>query len=555
LPSPAAPSRLTPPAKIPTLREIANGLDRFPAQTSRGPLRIATFTRILLLGCLLLGGEARLRAQGQGQEQTIVADPNQQLFTVLAAINLAGYDAGMERPELVPLRAAVREELAQRTIPVLADLQEFYRSHQIRDPDQNLSQYISLALFLSAPPEFALPQNPANVPLDVWDLRDLAPLLAAFYREADIAGLWAKHLPAMEQESDRYRKLLAQVILETNAYLRLDTSGYSNRGFAIYISPLAAPNQSHARSYGDDYYLVVGPSVESPEADIRHGWLHYLLDPYPYRNARIVESKADLHRITQRVPGLDPAFRGSFSLLLTESLIRAIQARRAPGDLEAKRRAAREAVEEGLYLADYFFESMATFEQQPVGMRLYFSELIDGISVRNEQNRLAGVQFRARSSQFRETPWNSLEEMTLRGETSIAQGEFEQALQIFDAALQQYGPQPRVLYGLAIVASQQKQPERAKEYFTQAAALSTDARTKAWSHIYLGRMLDLEGKRSEAVRAYQAALAAGDPSLDTREAAEKGIQQGFVSPSGRPAPGAETPEGRPRQRVPLGTRP
>jgi len=556
-------------------------------------LRIVISVRILLLGVFAFlpwagGGQARLEAQIQSpqvqpssqapvenleqapdqnppeiqgdipaeiEDQNIVADPNLQLFTVLAAINAAGYDAGMEQPELAPLRAAIREDLAQRTIPVLADLKEFYRAHEIPDADRNLSQYISLALFLSRPPELALiAQNPANLPPEVWELRDMAPLLAAFYREADIAGLWMKYLPALEQEADLYRKILAREIFETNAYLRIDTAGYMNRRFAIYVSPLTAPNQSHARSYGDNYYLVVGPAVESPEEDIRHGWLHYLLDPLPYRHARVVESKAELHRITQRLPGLDSAFRGSFSILLTESLIRAIQARRMRGDAEAKRRAAHEAVEEGLYLADYFFEAMEKFEQQPVGMRLYYSEMVDGISVGNEQKRLAGVRFRAGGSHLGDT-WNSLEEMTLRGETSIAQGEFDQALQIFDTALKQYGPQPRVLYGLAIVATQQKQPERAREYFTQAASLATDARTKAWSQIYLARLLDLEGKRTEAVRAYQAALAAGDDSPDTREAAERGIQQAFVSPGGRPASEPESPESRPRQGVPLGTRP
>ena len=533
-----------------------------------------------MVGCLLLGGEARLLAQGgpeqlggespaqnpiqnqsenQGQNQVqpeeavIGAEPNLQLFTVLAAINMAGFDAGMEQPEAAPLRAAVREDLAQRTIPVLADLREFYQSHLLRDPDRNLSQYISLALFLSAPPELTLlAENPANVPLEVWELRDMVPLLAAFYREADIAGLWQKYLPAMEQEADRYRLLLAQVILETNSYLRMDTPGATTRGFAILISPLGAPNQTNARSYGENYYLVVGPAAESAEADIRHGWLHYLLDPFPYRHARVIESKIGLHQVTQRLPGLDAAFRGDFSLLLTESLIRAIQARRMPGDAEAKKQAAHEAVEEGFYLADYFFEAMEKFEQQPVGMRLYYSEMVDGISTRNEQRRLAGVEFRAGPSRFREMPFNSLEEMTQRGESSISQGEFGEASEIFEAAMKQFGPQPRVLYGLAIVATQQKQPERAKEYFTQAASLATDPRTKAWSHIYLGRLFDLEGKRPDAVRAYRAALAVGDPSPDTQEAAEKGVQEGFASPNPRPA---EPPEESPRQRVPLGTRP
>ena len=93
-------------------------------------MKLDNSVRILLLGCLLIGGVLRLPAQ------EIVADPNPQLFTVLAAINVAGYDTGMDRPEGMPLRAAARQELAQRTIPSLPALQEFYRSHRLADPAQ-----------------------------------------------------------------------------------------------------------------------------------------------------------------------------------------------------------------------------------------------------------------------------------------------------------------------------------------------------------------------------------------------------------------------------------
>ena len=309
----------------------------------------------MLFGVLLGGGASR------GAAQDIVADPNAQVFTVFAAINAAGYDAGMERPEMAPLRDAVRRELAGRTIPSLPALREFYRSHRLPDPVQDLSQYVSLALFLSAPPNFELPRNPQNMPPEVLDLREMAPLIAAFYQEAGIAGLWGKHLPALEAESDRYRKLLAKVIQETDAYLRVDTSGYRNRRFALYLNPLGAPNQTNARNYGDSYFIVVGPSVELPEEEIRHGWLHYLLDPYPLRSPKVVESKADLQKISARAPALDPSLRSNFNLLLTESLIRAIQARRMRGDPEAKRRAVSDAVEEGCYLAAYFFDAMAVF--------------------------------------------------------------------------------------------------------------------------------------------------------------------------------------------------
>ena len=139
------------------------------------------------------------------------------------------------------------------------------------------------------------------------------------------------------------------------------------------------------------------------------------------------------------------------------------------------------------------------------------------------------------------------------GEASLARGEYEEARQIFESVSSQYGPHPRVLYGLALVASQQKQPERAKEHFAAAASLSTDARTKAWSHIYLGRLLDLEGNRQAALTEYAAALGAGDPSADTRAAAEKGLHEKF-SPGGNASPhsGSEEQEKKPRQGVPLG---
>ena len=520
------------------------------AERQTGPLRIRKFPSIFLYGCALWLGAVSLQAQVQG----VVAEPNLQLFTVLAAVNAAGYDVGAARPELAPMRDAVRRELAAKDIPSLPALRDFYRDHQLYDASRDLGQYISLALLLSGPPSFDLQLSPVNLPPDAVDLQEMVPLIAAFYREADIPALWNKYLPAMERESERYQKALAQVILQTNSYLRVNTPGYWNRRFAVYINPLGAPNQTHARSYGDDYFIAVSPSAELPEQEIQHGWLHYLLDPYPLKYAREVVSKAELQQIAERAPALDAPFQNSFSLLLTESLIQAIQARRSTADSEARLRIVNDAVEEGFFLTAYFFEAMEAFEQQPVGMRLYYQEMIEAISVEGEQERLGKVQFRAQSAEpRREILWSSFEQMARRGEDSIAREEYEDAQRIFDALSKQYGPRPRALYGLAIIATQQNKPELAKQYFTQVAASGADPHLKAWSHIYLGRMLDLEGNRKAALAEYAAALAAGDSSADTRAAAEKGMKEGF-SPAGRESQPQEIPreERKPRHGVPLG---
>ncbi|MBI4465112.1 MAG: tetratricopeptide repeat protein [Acidobacteria bacterium] len=487
--------------------------------------------------------------------QDIAAEPNPQLFAVLSAINAAGYEGGMQRPELSPLRANLRQELAQRKIPTLAALREFYQSHRLGDPARELSQYVSLALFLSGPPSFELKQSPANLPPEVWDLHEMVPLLTAFYQEADLAGLWDKYLPAMEEESDKYRQFLAQVIQETTGYLRMDTSGTWGRRFAIYINPLGAPNQTDVRIYGNNYYIVVGPSAGMPEEEIQHGWLHFLLDPLPFRNTREVDAKAGLLKIAQRAPALDDAFRNDFDLLLTESLIRAILARRSRAVAEARQRAVSEAMQEGCFLTGYFFEALEKFEQQPVGMRLYYPEMIEGISVQHEQERSAQIQFLDEPSRPREViRRSSLDQMLRQGEGNIARGQSEQARQIFESLLQQYGRQSEILYGLALVASQQKQPQEAKAYFEEAASLASDPRIKAWSHIYRGRLFDVEGDRAAALAEYSAALAAGDPSGETGAAAQKGLQEKFspndnaLHPEGKEPPS----EVKPRFGVPLG---
>jgi tetratricopeptide (TPR) repeat protein len=486
--------------------------------------------------------------------QEIVAEPDLTLFTVMAAINAAGYDEGADRMAPDSIRAGVRKDLEGRNIPSLEALREIYKAHRRADPGQDVSQYVSLALLSNGPPKFELMLGPANLPPDALELQEMVPLLAAFYEQADIPALWNKYTPAMEQDTERYQRLLTRAIQETNGYLRIETGGFMGLRFAVYLNPLAAPGLTDARNYGDNYYIVSSAWANLPEEEIRHGWLHYILDGYALKYPNIVQSKAALTEIAQRAPALDPAFRSDFSLLLTESLIRAIQARLQQGDDRARLASVQDAVEEGYLLAPYFYEALKEFVEQPVGMRLYFSEMVDGIDVDKEKRRLAEVVFRPASSRpVQEARWSPLEQMLRQAQEHMARSEYDQARQIYEALTTQYGSQAPVVYGLAMIASQQKEPEKAKQYFTQAAAIASDPRTKAWSHIYLGRILDLEGNRDAAMVQYSAALSVGTLSAEAKAAAEQGLQKQFAAPGAEPqAPAPETP---PRVRVPMGNDP
>src|SRR5579864_2060685 len=148
------------------------------------------------------------------------------LFTVMAAINTAGYDAEIDSTNNDALRGQIRKAVASSNAPVIADLKKFFSDHRQPDATAELGQYVSWALSVGEPPDFKFRYKEAELPPDVRPIQALAPLLARFYREAHIAELWTSSQPAFDRALERYHSRVARAILEVNAYLRNPTNGY-----------------------------------------------------------------------------------------------------------------------------------------------------------------------------------------------------------------------------------------------------------------------------------------------------------------------------------------
>jgi tetratricopeptide (TPR) repeat protein len=80
---------------------------------------------------------------------------------------------------------------------------------------------------------------------------------------------------------------------------------------------------------------------------------------------------------------------------------------------------------------------------------------------------------------------------------------------------------------LARAAAMTGHPEQAIDDFHKTLATSKEQRLLAWSHIYLGRMLDLDCKRDAATSEYKLALTVRDGREDTRLAAERGVKNAY----------------------------
>jgi len=301
--------------------------------------------RLVLPAILALAAVAPAQQTETGQ-----LDASPSLFTVMAAINAAGYDAGVDSPNGDPLRKAIREELAKRRIPSLAALRDFYAAHRKRTSSEDLNQYISFALSVSGPPAFQFKEKDADIPPDAAALKDLTPLLVAFYKEANVDDLWRRSQPHILEAIARYHRPVLEDVEQVNAYLRQPTSGVRGRRFQIFIELVAEPNQVQTRSYGYDYYVVVTPSAEPRAFDIRHAYLHYLLEPLTTRYREIVERKKMLFEHVDRAAVLDDSFRHDQLLLTTECLIKAVEAR-----LDHNSGAADEDLHQGFILTPYFY--------------------------------------------------------------------------------------------------------------------------------------------------------------------------------------------------------
>jgi tetratricopeptide (TPR) repeat protein len=85
-------------------------------------------------------------------------------------------------------------------------------------------------------------------------------------------------------------------------------------------------------------------------------------------------------------------------------------------------------------------------------------------------------------------------------------GQYGEAKLAYQEVLEKVDPRSeRALFGLAVVASNMRKPDLAEEYFHKTLDTARDLRLVTWSHIYLGRLYDLRGKRDDALLQYRAA--------------------------------------------------
>ena len=491
--------------------------------------------------CLIAAFLAALMAPTPARPQSagnVLLESNEQLFCVLAAVNAAGYDEGLGASAVGDTRRMVREYLQAQNAPVLPELKKFYAQHRVKDdPSRDLGQYISLALLVGSPPDFNLTVKAEELPPDARDVVGFLPLLRTYYAQAKMLIIWSQIQKQYDAAVARYTQDVRQSFVLTEAYLRVPAGSYLGRTYAIYIDVMGAPEQVHARIYGLNYFLVVTPSRDLKLDQIRFQYMHFILDPLAARYGYEIDQKVALSSYARQAPLLGLDFKEDFGLLVTECLIRALELRMdkvPPADAQKR---LDEMTLQGLILVHYFYDSLLVFEHQDAGMTGYYKPMIVAIDVKAEQRRLFPVHFATKPPapvMVKEAPAQSEEERLLdQGDNLFFQGKYPEAKAAYHTVLEKDNPNSeRAIYGLAVVYANTRKPDLAEEYFEKALSTAHDLRIVTWSHIYLGRLDDLNGKRDAALAQYHAALLTAAAYPMALRAAQSGMETPFGSPPG-----------------------
>ncbi len=467
-------------------------------------------------------------------------ETSETLFTVLTAINTCGYDQELDVSD--PLRSQIRSEVAKAVqetpgaADVVAPLCAFYREHQGTDASRDLATYVSLALYLQEPPAFTPKAKQTDLPPDAAGVSGIVPLLSAFYEKVGLHTIWERHRERYNELMEIYHNPLSKMTFDTEIYLRMPSAGYLGRQFVVYLDAMGAPGQTNARNYAADYYVVISPSssMAIKMQQIRHTYLHYLLDPLALKNGAYFKRMEPLLDDVKMAP-MDEAFKNNISLLVTECLVRAIETRTLAKTTEAEReKTIAEADSEGYVLTRYFYDALIKFEKDPAGMRNAYSEMLGGIDVGKEMKRASQIQFAGEAApELLHLARARNENLLLTAERRLSAGDPETAQKLAQQALdEEQGDAGRALFILAQVASANRDMEGAKTYFERALQMAHEPKVIAWSHIYLGRIFDLKEDRLAAVDQYRAALnSPGGELPEVKTAAQRGLDQPYEPPT------------------------
>lgn len=504
--------------------------------------------KLLLVGCLWATLSCQLSVLTAQTSDSLADLVNMELtvdvriFTVLAALNAAGFNYETPGREMSQVRQALRQELQQTDPGLLERLRTFYNGHRLgSDRSADQVAYVSLALLMSGPPDFQLTVNAEDMPADAWQVRGFETLVQEFYQKAGVATLWQRYQPAYSDELTAYRPVLRELIQQTLQYFRIPTRFVLDRKIVLIPDLLNAKTMVNARGLERVYSIVVGPTDNAAENhhQLQHGYLHFLIDPLVEKFGLLLLEHGDLLELAQRQPRLQEQYQNKYFLLVAESLIESILLRLHPP--EDPDREVVNLFRQGFIFVPYFQRGLRQYEQtELISFPSYVETLFQDIhpsQIEEDAKTIAALEdeLMLEQAEQADNQRRLQEEVDQRNRVSsllnqaavlLSNSEYQAASERLASLLEEDPENGNAYFYLAQIASQRDQYEQAFRHYSRAASSpGVPDWVRAWSLARIGNYHAFQGQFGEARTSFDQVLEMEGDLQGAKEEAQESIEQ------------------------------
>jgi tetratricopeptide (TPR) repeat protein len=253
-------------------------------------------------------------------ESGVRIQPDARLVVMMAALDAAGFDPTPKGQEPSAFRAQVRREQSDLDSDLRQRMRTFFernnRALLAATPAEQASRYVSLAYALGSTPGFESPPRTDDLPGELLEVLDFAPLMREFYRKSGIDERLPEYLRKYQAEGDHLRPATIEMVRSVANYLHTrplttmtervpvkspDNKKNARQGYTtrererrFYIVPdlLAVPGTINYRVIADDYYVIVPFNTNiASSKELRRAYIQYVIDPIVLRYNRDVAAR------------------------------------------------------------------------------------------------------------------------------------------------------------------------------------------------------------------------------------------------------------------------
>lgn len=241
-------------------------------------------------------------------------EPDKRLIAVLAALEAAGLETSLTEKG-AEFRQKLKADLQELNPDLRQKLKMFVDQYKRRHPTATTSEiitpFISMAYTLTPVPDLSDPIRATDLPDDLLEVLDFAPLVREFYRRSAVHTNLADYVKIYQQTGDEMRGSAKNMVGELLDYLhtrpqttyieRIKTvtkaakgkktfqkTEVRERSRQFYIVPemLATAGTINFLNIGDEYFAIVPPATDLSSSEVRRGFLQFVLDPLVLKNAK-----------------------------------------------------------------------------------------------------------------------------------------------------------------------------------------------------------------------------------------------------------------------------